>query len=92
MQLEIPFPASESPLHRERDRPPAIKPKHWSDFIDLVCIRGGVRFTKEALLADFHQCCPEYRGIASLRELGTHHLAHWEWYWERWRPWACKQS
>ena len=76
------------PLHRERDRPPKIKPHHWSNWLDRVCVRGGVEFMESSLLRDFHECCPAHRAeVRSLADLTTVHMAHWEWYWDQYRSW-----
>lgn len=83
MQLELKL---DTPLHRERDRPKAIKCTWWSEWIDVICVRGGIAMTEGALLADLHRCCPEHRNITRIADLDTVALTHWEWYWERWYP------
>ncbi|MHB8953540.1 MAG: hypothetical protein ACYC4U_11270 [Pirellulaceae bacterium] len=82
-QMDLVF-ASEIPLHRERDRPRRVKYRHWSSLIDRICVRGGVAFTHEAMMRDFHRCCPDFRDLQKVSELAPMHLMRWEWYWERW--------
>jgi hypothetical protein len=88
-QQELQF---ETPLHRERDRPPGIKWVHWSAWIDRVCLRGGVAMTHQALLANFHKCCPEHRDVKAIKDLNVVHLTHWEGWWDRWAPWTKKEG
>lgn len=83
------LPLGDTPLHRERDRPKGIKPWHWSALIDRICVRGGVRLTHEALLFDFHRCCPGVtHRVAKIADLTLVDVCNWEWYWERWHPWT----
>ena len=83
----------ETPLHRERDRPKSIKTAHWSAWIDKVVVRGGVQPTRESLLRNFHECCPEFKAsVHALSDLDTVHLSHWEWYWDRWNPWIKERA
>ena len=87
-QLNLGF---DTPLHRERDRPPAIKPGDWSNWIDRTCIRGGVAFTHQALLENLWQCCPDFKAsITKLSDINTMVLQRWEWYWDQWYPWTAK--
>jgi len=84
-QLLLPF---DRPLHRERDRPPSIKPRDWSAWIDRICVRGGVRFTEQGLLEDFRKCCPQHSSVCRIDQLNLVHLSSWEGYWDRWRAWS----
>jgi len=87
-QLDLGFDA---PLHRERDRPPAIRPGDWSAWINRICLRGGVAMAHSALLENLWQCCPEFKAsVTKLSDIDTVHLTRWEWYWDRWYPWTAK--
>ena len=87
-QLRLDFSASqETPMHRERDRPKSCGPVEWSNWIDRICVRGGVKFTHESLLRDFYACCPQHRAaVLEIRDLTNVHMTHWEGYWDLWRP------
>lgn len=87
-QLPLDFGAAETPLHRERNRPKRIKPKHWSEWIDRICVRGGVRFTVEAVMADFRACCPQHASVEKIEDLTLVHLSSWEREWDWFRPWS----
>lgn len=84
MQLELKL---DTPLHRERDRPKSMTPADWSNWIDTICVRGGLKFNEASLLADLHRCCPEYKlSITRIADLHLVAATHWRWYWERWHP------
>lgn len=81
----------ERPLHRERDRPASFRTSRqlawWDSWIDRICVRGGVPFTHEGLLRDYHRHVKDSSlQLDNIRDLDTVRLSRWESAWER-RGW-----
>jgi hypothetical protein len=80
VQLQLHFPATaDTPIHRERDRPKSISIKGWGQFIDDVCVRGGLKLTHEALLRVLHRE-PKFKHITSIKDLTNVHLVKIEFF------------
>ncbi len=74
-------------LHRERDCPKGLTYRHWSEIIDLVCVRGCVPFDEDSVLADIKRCVPITRStLNQLEDLDEVDATAWRWHWERHRP------
>jgi hypothetical protein len=73
-QLPLAFRNSETPIHRERDRPKQISLQGWSAFLDDVCLRGGVSFTHQGLLRVLWKVAPEHQAVDCLKKLTAVHL------------------